>query len=101
MKELDNSLHNRWLSTITADAEQLKISARNIIDRLADYNIEARPVWKPMHLQPLFADADYFKHEQDVSKELYETGICLPSDTKMTEEQQQYVIQKIKLIVNH
>lgn len=81
---------------MTIDPEKLGLNALEIIEHLAKSNIEARPVWKPMHMQPLFADNDYFSEDEDNSKYLYENGICLPSDTKMTVDQQELVIGKIK-----
>src|SRR5699024_10219700 len=61
MPELEDTLHNRWLSTMTIDTKVLGITPHEIIDHLNKYNIESRPVWKPMHMQPLFKDCDYFK----------------------------------------
>lgn len=100
MPELEDTYHNRWLSTMTVNPEKLGVSTLEIVEHLAQSNIEARPVWKPMHMQPLFAECDYFSEEEDNSKYLYENGICLPSDTKMTVEQQVIVIEKIKKICN-
>ena len=53
-----------------------------------------RPVWKPLHMQPLFAACKFFAHstEECVSERLFATGICLPSDSKMTVEEQEKVI---------
>jgi len=99
MPEMDNTYHNRWLSTMTVDSEKLGVNALEIVEHLAKNNIEARPVWKPMHMQPLFSECDYFSEEEDNSKYLYENGVCLPSDTKMTVEQQELVIEKIKELI--
>lgn len=96
MPEMDNTHHNRWLSAMLIDSGKLGVTSLNIIEHLAENNIEARPVWKPMHMQPLFSENDYFSEDQDNSKYLYENGLCLPSDTKMTVEQQYFVIEKIK-----
>ena len=96
MPEMENTYHNRWLSTMIVDSEKLGVTSLEIVEHLAKINIEARPVWKPMHMQPLFAECDYFSEEKDNSKYLYENGICLPSDTKMTVEQQENVINIIK-----
>lgn len=96
MPEMDNTYHNRWLSTMTVDSEKLGVTALDIVEHLAKNNIEARPVWKPMHMQPVFEDCEYYSEEADNSKYLYENGICLPSDTKMTVEQQELVNVKIK-----
>ncbi|HBT17972.1 MAG TPA: pyridoxal phosphate-dependent aminotransferase, partial [Firmicutes bacterium] len=54
-----------------------------------------RPVWKPMHLQPVFRDCEFFEHEEDIAAKLFERGICLPSGTAMTDEEQQRVINII------
>lgn len=81
-----------WLSCMTVggkDPVELMVA-------LEKENIESRPIWKPMHLQPYYQDCDYFMHECDVSKEIFETGICLPSDSKMTKEQQNRVMDIIK-----
>lgn len=64
--------------------------------KLEGANIEARPIWKPMHLQPVFAGYDYITVEGDVGGDIFERGLCLPSDIKMTEEQQDRVIELIK-----
>lgn len=59
----------------------------DVIRMLEEVNAEARPVWKPMHLQPVFADASYFTAEDgaDVSAGLFTRSVCLPSDPKMTD----------------
>lgn len=100
MPEMEDTYHNRWLSTMTIDSGKLGVTSLEIIEHFAKSNIEARPVWKPMHMQPLFTDCDYFSEEEDNSKYLYENGICLPSDTKMTVEQQKIVIGQIKELIS-
>lgn len=97
MPELDGTFSNRWLSTMTLDPRKTHITPNELIDFLDEANIEARPVWKPLHMQPLFAGVKFFPHDGKdiVSERLFATGICLPSDTKMTEEQQQRVIDLI------
>ncbi|UBH23106.1 aminotransferase class I/II-fold pyridoxal phosphate-dependent enzyme [Macrococcus armenti] len=100
MEELKDSFSNRWLSTIIVDSEKVGKTSVEIIEHLAQFNIEARPVWKPMHLQPLFEGKDFIQDEQqDVSKFLFENGICLPSDTKMTKDVQNKVIEYIKTFI--
>jgi pyridoxal phosphate-dependent aminotransferase EpsN len=66
-----------------------------VIESLALENIEARPVWKPLHMQPLFERNQFYSHDQHaaVSEKLFQTGICLPSCTSMTEEDQGRVIE--------
>ena len=72
---------NCWLSCITL---QGKVKPLDIILALEKENIESRPLWKPMHKQPFFEKYDYIG--EGISNELFETGLCLPSDTKMTYE---------------
>ena len=87
---------NHWLTAITVKADS-KVKPLDIMEALEKENIESRPVWKPMHMQPVFKENDFIKvKENAVSKELFETGVCLPSDTKMTEEEQDRVIEIIK-----
>ncbi|GGA62994.1 putative pyridoxal phosphate-dependent aminotransferase EpsN [Salinicoccus roseus] len=93
MPEIEGSYHTRWLSTMLIDPKKLGISAKELIEYLGEHNIEARPVWKPLHLQPLFEGAAYFTMAKDNSKYLFEHGICLPSDTKMTDEEIDRVIE--------
>ncbi|MEB2298027.1 aminotransferase class I/II-fold pyridoxal phosphate-dependent enzyme [Lysinibacillus xylanilyticus] len=97
MPELDGTFSNRWLSTMTIDPNLIQQTPYEIIDALNDANVEARPVWKPLHMQPLFADCPFYVHEENniVSERLFATGICLPSDTKMTLEEQQRVIDVV------
>ena len=87
---------NHWLSVITLK-ENSKVKPIDIMEALEKQNIESRPVWKPMHLQPVFEQYDFIKIEDKaVSEDLFERGVCLPSDTKMTQEEQLKVIQIIK-----
>ena len=93
---LQNTKPNYWLSVITLN-EDSKVKPIDIIEVLEKENIESRPVWKPMHLQPVFEKYDFIKiEEKAVSEEIFERGVCLPSDTKMTCEEQQKVIKLIK-----
>ncbi|MGK0553062.1 DegT/DnrJ/EryC1/StrS family aminotransferase [Macrococcus capreoli] len=97
MEELEDTFSNRWLSTMLIDHDVIGKNYLDVINMLAEDNIEARPVWKPMHLQPLFSECDYFSDEKmDASKYLFDHGICLPSDSKMSSETQDVVIQKIR-----
>jgi len=98
--ELEGTKSNRWLTALTIDSEVTGVSRGEIIEKLAGENIEARPVWKPMHLQPLFEEAKYYPHEEgnSVSDRLFEYGICLPSGSNMTQGQHERVIQILKNI---
>ncbi|AOK90131.1 aminotransferase class I/II-fold pyridoxal phosphate-dependent enzyme [Paenibacillus polymyxa] len=93
----------RWLTAMQIDSTKVGIEAHELVHYLEKFNVESRPVWKPLHLQPLFNEADYFTHEvgRDISRELFLNGICLPSDTNMTRENQEFVIQLIKNAFNH
>ncbi len=71
---------NCWLSCMILDG---KVRPIDIIEALEKENIESRPIWKPMHLQPFFEEYDYIGG--DVGENLFENGVCLPSDTKMTD----------------
>ena len=94
--ELPDSKSNRWLTALTIDENKTGFTALDLIDALQKNNIEARPVWKPMHLQPFFESYDYFKENEDNSAYLFEHGVCLPSGSDMTDEQQTRVIEIIK-----
>ena len=90
----DNTKPNHWLSAFVLD-ENSKIKPNDIIDALEKENIESRPVWKPMNMQPVFEDCDFIttcKEEKSIGQKLFENGLCLPSDTKMTIEEQDKVI---------
>lgn len=97
MPEPEGDFSNRWLSAITINPDNTSVTPIELIDYLAANNIEARPVWKPMHRQPLFADCTYYPHSETLSvcDQLFERGICLPSASNMTEQQQNRVIELI------
>jgi len=82
---------NYWLSVIQLDG---KIKPIEIMEALEKENIESRPVWKPMHMQPFFSEYDYVGER--VSEKLFENGVCLPSDTKMTDDDLNRVCELIK-----
>ena len=67
-----------------------------IRDVLEAHNVETRPIWKPMHMQPMYKDNDYIYLGEDVSRDIFDRGLCLPSDINMTEEEQNKVIEIIK-----
>lgn len=79
-----NERANCWLSVIQL-APDCKVRPLDMIVALEKEDIETRPVWKPMHMQPVFADCDYIDNGK-VGESLFENGVCLPSDTKMTDE---------------
>lgn len=92
----ENTKPNHWLSVITLK-EDSKVKPLDIMEALDKENIESRPVWKPMHMQPIFEKYDFIKvADKPISEDLFERGVCLPSDTKMTKEEQEVVINTIK-----
>ncbi len=87
---------NFWLSCMTID-ETCNVDPITVLEALREDGIESRPLWKPMHLQPLFAECDFVKVGLSaVSADLFRRGLCLPSDIKMTADDQQRVIDRIK-----
>ncbi|WP_235068978.1 DegT/DnrJ/EryC1/StrS aminotransferase family protein [Turicibacter sp. TJ11] len=97
MNICDFGKSNYWLSVMTLK-EDSKVKPLDIMLALEQENIESRPVWKPMHLQPVFKQYPFFtaSKETPVSEDFFYRGVCLPSDTKMTKEQQQKIISRIK-----
>lgn len=101
MPEPGWSRSNRWLSTCTIDPNQLGMTVSDLIRRLAAERIEARPVWKPMQMQPIFASCEFFTHQgESISQRLFETGICLPSGSNLTEVQQYQVIEILDKLIS-
>ena len=84
---------NRWLTTILVDSYERKESIRLALER---ENIESRPLWKPMHLQPVFKDAQYFGG--NVAENLFGRGLCLPSGTELNEDDLATIVHLIKSI---
>lgn len=106
---------NFWLSCLLVDKDAKTEQIRSDYDSrytkepgkscpdeirevLASYNIETRPIWKPMHLQPIYADHDFITAEDGscADEDIFERGLCLPSDIKMTPEEQDAVIEIIR-----
>lgn len=86
---------NRWLSTILVDPAKTNGVSREIIrTELDKENIECRPLWKPMHLQPIFKDALYYG--SDVSERLFDNGLCLPSGSNLSLSDLEKVVSSIK-----
>lgn len=118
----DKCAPNAWLSCMTIDQEAMcridslermdvyqtergKTCPMEILDTLAAFNVEGRPIWKPMHLQPIYRKHEFItkdgrvkaegSHDGSVGTDLYRRGVCLPSDNKMTSEQQDRIIEII------
>ena len=91
------SVPNFWLSCMLIDEKAMDmINPEKIRLALEEENIEARPIWKPMHMQPVYKDNDFITAGDNVGEDIFRHGLCLPSDIKMTEAQQQRVIDIIK-----
>jgi len=88
---------NNWLSCMTI-AEGCSVTPDQVMDALAEYNIETRPIWKPMHLQPVFADCDFISAQEgtDVAADIFNRGMCLPSDIKNTPEDMELIISIVR-----
>ena len=118
-----NSEPNFWLSCLLIKPEAMcrqirgeqemlytsepgKSCPTEILETLADYNAEGRPIWKPMHMQPIYRGNGFVTREGDgrlldVGMDIFSRGLCLPSDNKMTPEQQEKIIEIVKSCFNH
>lgn len=94
MPEAPFGLHTRWLSCFLVDGERLGASRDELIQALAAGNAEGRPVWKPMHLQPLYERCDRYGGE--VGADLYRRGLCLPSSSSLTCDEQDVVVDLVR-----
>ena len=88
---------NNWLSCMLIDPK-CKVKPVDVMIALEKENIESRPIWKPMHLQPVFADNDFITLEENgsVAEEIFNIGVCLPSDIKNTKDDMNKIIQIVK-----
>lgn len=94
----ENCVANYWLSCMTLSKES-KVTPLDIMLALEKENIESRPIWKPMHLQPVFKEYDFITEKEDgasVAEEIFNSGVCLPSDIKNTEEDMNKIIEIIR-----
>jgi len=97
LQESPGSFSNRWLTTILVDpAKTAGITTESIRLALEADNIESRPLWKPMHLQPIFASAPFYG--DGTSEKLFDEGLCLPSGSNLSPEDLQRVVEKILAI---
>ena len=108
---------NFWLSCMLIDKDAMAKQSRTdtvaeyieeagkscptqILETLEKYNAEGRPIWKPMHMQPIYKNNVFVSVDGDVGADIFERGLCLPSDIKMTAAQQDTVIEIIKSCFN-
>ena len=105
---------NYWLSCLIIDKDAMCCQNRSdteagycsapgkscpteILEKLASYNVEGRPIWKPMHMQPIYKDNSFVSASgTDVGADIFNRGLCLPSDIKMTDEEQDTVIEIVR-----
>lgn len=92
-----NYYSNHWLSAIIINSNDTSKNRTALYKHLESYNIESRPLWKPMHLQPVFKDAMYFGGK--LSENLFEKGLCLPSGSNLNNEQKQKIKKSIEKFV--
>ncbi len=97
MPQASYGLHTNWLSCFLIDEKEFGISRDELIKALDKANVDSRPVWKPMHLQALYAGCECFGGE--VAVDLSKRGICLPSSSSLSLEDQMYVINCIRRAV--
>jgi dTDP-4-amino-4,6-dideoxygalactose transaminase len=98
LEEKDGAYSNRWLTCITVEPTITKgISREDVRLALDAQNIESRPLWKPMHLQPVFADAPFYG--DGTAERLFEIGLCLPSGSNLSNEDLNRVIDIIKTVL--
>lgn len=91
----ENFISNHWLTVIQLASFEQREALRLHLEK---YNIESRPVWKPMHLQPLFQDNLYFG--DDLADKLFDNGLCLPSGSNLSEEDKNCIKEAIELFFN-
>ena len=112
--DVDTMEPNYWLSCMLIDETAMCQQTRNnhtatyikedgktcpteILDKLAKYNAEGRPIWKPMHMQPMYKDNIFITADgRDIGADIFHRGLCLPSDIKMTKEEQDIIIEIVK-----
>ena len=91
MPELEGSRSTRWLTCLTIDTQQPGSRRDDILAAMEQENIECRPLWKPMHLQPLFEGCEYFGGR--IAEKLFQTGLCLPSGSNLTDAERDRVVR--------
>lgn len=111
--EEDKANPNFWLSCLIIDKEAMCKQVRDeltytytpehgkscpseILEAIASINAEGRPIWKPMHLQPIYKDHDFITNDKVINEDIFNRGLCLPSDNKITKEEQDIIIEVIK-----
>lgn len=99
MPEAEYGVSNRWLSIINIDSGKFGLTPDVLRKELENHNIESRPVWKPMHLQPVFSASKFVGG--DIAENIFSTGLCLPSGSGLKKDDQERVIDKIQCAVKN
>lgn len=94
MPQASYGIHTNWLSCFLIEETQFGCSRDQLIRALDEANVESRPVWKPMHLQPLYAGCQ--QYGGDVAEDLFRRGICLPSSSSLSAEDQLHVVNAVR-----
>jgi dTDP-4-amino-4,6-dideoxygalactose transaminase len=98
LEELPSSFANRWLTCILVDSSKTAgVTREDIRIALEKENIECRPLWKPMHMQPVFADAPFYG--DGTAEKLFEEGLCLPSGSNLSLDDLNRVVEAIKVVL--
>ena len=95
--EPDGYFSNRWLSTLLIDPEEAGFTRESLRLALEKDNIESRPLWKPMHMQPVFAGAPYYG--DGTSEQLFANGLCLPSGSNLSDNDLERIFKVIDTVV--
>lgn len=96
LEEPEGYFSNRWLSCIIIDSAITSVSGEDLRLALEKENIESRPLWKPMHLQPLFAHSEYYG--TNISEKLFQDGICLPSGSNLNPQEKERISSQLKVV---
>jgi len=94
MPEIPGGRSSRWLTIALIDPDKFGVDREAVRKRLEEHNIESRPAWKPMHLQPVFAGCESVGGT--VSEQIFAQGLCLPSGSSLTSEQLNRVIRVLE-----
>jgi pyridoxal phosphate-dependent aminotransferase EpsN len=98
MPEPSGHYSTRWLTALSIDPQEVGVTRDDVRLMLLEHQIESRPLWKPMHMQPLYADAPY--HGIGTDETLFANGLCLPSGSDMTDAEQYEVIDRISALLH-
>lgn len=94
--ESEGNVSDRWLTCVLFDSD-LNLDIQKVVEQMNTFNIEVRPLWKPMHLQPVFENQKVLGGA--ISEDLYQRGLCLPSGCGLTADQQSFVIDRLKSVI--